>query len=310
MLFAFRPLPALPYVGHNRHALRFGQNQPAHNTPDTLETGGQTPEGIHYQVLAGETPALAFDLEPGKPGIQAEPGAFLSMDADDVHMDTRLAMAAPNAQAGRGWANTLWQGAKRVLAGENLFVTHFTAPQRPGQVMLAAPYPGTIVPVHLCETGPLVAQRGAFLAATPDVKLEATLTKRPAAGLVGGEGFVMQRLSGKGLAFLHAGGRLIARDLQPGQTLKIDTGCLVAMSQDMDYDIRWVGGLRNVFGGEGLFLTQLRGPGRVYLQTMPFSKLTRQVVGTGVQRSGVLGNVANLTGAAGGSLLADIFTAD
>jgi uncharacterized protein (TIGR00266 family) len=180
-----------------------------------------------------------------------------------------------------GFLGALAGAGKRLLTGESLFMTVFL--NRSGQrrkVAFGAPYPGKIIPVHLSELGgELVAQKDSFLAAAKGVSIGIAFQRRLGAGLFGGEGFIMQRLQGDGWAFVHAGGTLHERTLQPGELIRVDTGCIVAFQPSVNYDIQYVGKIKSaIFGGEGLFFATLRGPGRVWLQSLPLSRLANRII--------------------------------
>lgn len=220
---------------------------------------------LRYSILGDDLQVLEIQLAPGE-SIRSETGAMLFMD-DGIGM---------SASTGG-----IIKGLKRAVAGEGLFITDFTNRSDGVKSMaFSAPFPGKILPIDLEQFGgQLLCQRGAFLCGESDVEIEVAFTKRLGAGFFGGEGFVLQRLKGRGKAFIHAGGALITRDLQAGEAINVDTGCLVAFSRDVDYDIRFVGGIRNVlFGGEGVFLARLTGPGRVYLQSLPLSRLADRIL--------------------------------
>jgi uncharacterized protein (TIGR00266 family) len=189
---------------------------------------------------------------------------------------------------------------KRLLTGESLFMTVF---QNQGsgkrKVAFGAPYPGKIIPVHLAEIGgDLLAQKDSFLCAAKGVSIGIALTKRLGTGFFGGEGFILERLQGDGLAFIHAGGTILQRDLKPGESLRVDTGCIVAFQPSVSYDIQFVGNVKSaLFGGEGLFFATLRGPGRVWLQSLPLSRLAGRIVGAargGREEGSVLGGLGRL----------------
>lgn len=194
--------------------------------------------------------------------------------------------------------------AKRVLTGESLFMTAFTnSGYGRESVTFAAPYPGKILPMDLGVLGgELICQKDSFLCCAKGISLEIAFTKKIGAGFFGGEGFILQKLEGNGLAFIHGGGTIVKKTLMPGQILKIDTGCLVAMTKNVTYDIQFVGGLKNtVFGGEGLFFATLTGPGDVWIQSLPFSKLADRVISAAPQLGGrskdegnILGGISNL----------------
>lgn len=220
---------------------------------------------LSYTILGDDLQVLVVQLAPGE-SIRSETGAMLFMD-DGIDM---------SASTGG-----IIKGLKRAVAGDGLFITSFTN-RSDGVRGLAfsAPFPGKILPLDLDEHGgELLCQRGAFLCAESGVDIEVAFTKRLGAGFFGGEGFILQRLKGRGEVFIHAGGALISRDLGAGESINVDTGCLVAFSRGVDYDIRFVGGIRNaLFGGEGLFLARLTGPGRVYLQSLPLSRLADHIL--------------------------------
>jgi uncharacterized protein (AIM24 family) len=209
----------------------------------------------------------------------------------------------PSQQQG-GFLGKIMTAGKRVLTGESLFMTTFTATGAGRQtVAFAAPYPGKIIPMHLDELGgELICQKDSFLCAARGVSVGIAFQKKIGVALFGGEGFIMQRLTGDGIAMVHAGGTILERDLAPGETLRLDTGCLVALHPSVHYDIQMAGGVKNsLFGGEGLFLANLTGPGKVWLQSLPFSRLAGRVLantGAGGRRDegGILGNLGGLLG--------------
>lgn len=222
---------------------------------------------IDYTVLGDDMQLVEIGLDPGE-GVRAEAGAMMYME-DGIQMQT---------STGGG----LFKGFKRMLTGESFFITNFTYEGSGGQshVAFGAPYPGKVVPVDLrMFDGEFICQKDSFLCAAQGIEIEIAFTKRLGAGLFGGEGFILQRLAGNGMAFVHAGGMLVEKRLQPGQKLRVDTGCIVGFSRGVDYDIRFVGGFRNaLFGGEGIVLAHLEGPGTVYLQSLPFSRLADRVI--------------------------------
>ncbi len=247
---------------------------------------------IEYQVFGDDMQLVEVELDPGE-GVRAEVGAMMYME-DGIEMQT---------STGGG----LFKGFKRMLTGESFFITTFLYNGRgKGHVAFGAPYPGKIIPLHLRELGgQFLCQKDAFLCAARGVEIEIAFTKRLGAGLFGGEGFILQRLSGDGVALVHAGGTIIEKDLQPGETLRVDTGCLVAFAPTVDYDIQFVGGFKNaLFGGEGLFLARLTGPGKVYLQSLPFSRLADRIIAAArFQRKDERKGVAGLGGDLLGGLL-------
>jgi uncharacterized protein (TIGR00266 family) len=229
---------------------------------------------IDYRILGDDIQLVEIELDPLETVI-AEAGSMMYMD-NDIRFETRM---GDGSDPNQGLMDKLISAGTRVLTGESLFVTHFTnqgvAKQR---VAFAAPYPGKIVPVDLgLLGGSLIVQKDGFLCAAKGTRIAITLNKRIGAGLVGGEGFILEKLEGDGLAFMHAGGMVIERKLNQ-ETLKIDTGCIVAYTPGIDFNIETSGSLRSmVFGGEGIFLASLRGTGTVWLQSMPIRKLIQAI---------------------------------
>ncbi|NPA26985.1 MAG: TIGR00266 family protein [Chloroflexi bacterium] len=220
---------------------------------------------MRYRILGDDIQLVEVALEPGEQ-VYAETGAMAYMDGQ-IRMNTTT--------------GGLIKGLKRLLVGESFFMTEFTNPgPEPAVVAFASPFPGKIVALKLAEVGgTFLSQRTSFLAATRDVDISIAFTRRLGAGLFGGEGFILQKLTGHGLVFLTAGGTLIGKELGPGQELLVDTGCIVGFSATVDYNIRFVGGFKNMlFGGEGLFLARLRGPGHVLLQSLPLSRLADRIL--------------------------------
>ena len=241
-----------------------------------------------FHVLGDVMQAVVVPLAAGQE-VQAEAGAMLYI-AGDVEMDTSM----------RGG---LWGGLRRMVAGESLFMTRFRA-RGPGQVAFAAPHPGNVKRLDLTGGPGWLCQRDSFLCATAGVEINIAFTKRFGAGLFGGEGFILEKLSGSGTAMIHAGGNLVEFDLVAGQAIKVDTGCIVAFEEAVSYDIQFVGGFKNaLFGGEGLFLAQLVGPGKCILQTLPFSRLAGRILGLSREGSssvagvgGTLRDIGNIFG--------------
>jgi uncharacterized protein (TIGR00266 family) len=220
---------------------------------------------IEYRLYGEELQLVEVTLDPGE-GVQAEAGTMAYME-DGIKMETTT---------GGG----LLQGLKRVFTGESFFITMFhNEASQPRRVAFAAPYPGKIIPFDLdVFQGEVLCQKDSFLAAAKGTQIEVAFTKKLGAGLFGGEGFILQRLQGDGMVFVHAGGTVIEKELEAGQTLRVDTGCIVAFATTVDYDIQFVGGFKNaLFGGEGLFLATLTGPGKVYLQSLPFARLVDRI---------------------------------
>ncbi len=230
---------------------------------------------IDYQLIGDDLQGVIITLDPGE-GVIAEAGAMLYME-DGIQMATTL---DPNNQGGGLFGKLLGAG-KRMLAGESFFITMFgNAAMRRRDVAFAAPVPGKIRALDLREWGgTVIAQKDSFLCAARGVQLDIAFTRRLGAGFFGGEGFILERLTGDGLAFVHACGALVERTLAPGEQLRVDTGCLVAMQATVDYDIQTVPGIKNaLFGGEGIFFVQLTGPGKVILQTLPFSRMADKII--------------------------------
>uniref|UniRef100_UPI004048F033 TIGR00266 family protein n=1 Tax=Cephaloticoccus sp. TaxID=1985742 RepID=UPI004048F033 len=222
-----------------------------------------------------------MELDPGEATV-AEAGGMMYMD-EGIAMETIFGDGSPSHS---GIMGSLLGAGKRLLTGESLFMTVFqnqTAGKR--CVAFGAPYPGKIIPVHLRDVGgELIAQKDSFLCAAKGVSIGIAFQRRLGAGLFGGEGFIMQRLTGDGLAFVHAGGALHERTLGVGESLRVDTGCIVAFEPSVDYDIKMVGGIKSaLFGGEGLFFATLKGPGKIWLQSLPFSRLAGRIVAAAPQ---------------------------
>ncbi len=219
---------------------------------------------IDYRIVGDDMQSVIITLDPDE-AVQAEAGAMLFME-EGIEINTEM--------------GGFMKGIKRVIAGESFFITTFI--NRSGsrkRVSFAAPYPGKILAVDLKAIGTILCQRDAYLCSAYGIDISVAFTKRLGAGFFGGEGFILQRLSGDGMAFIHAGGTLIKKKLDRGEALRVDTGCLVAFEESVDYDIEFVGGLKTAFfGGEGLFFTTLRGPGVIYLQTLPFSRFADRVI--------------------------------
>jgi uncharacterized protein (TIGR00266 family) len=257
----------------------------------------RTNHEIDYRIVGEEMQYVEVELDPQETAI-AESGAFMMMD-DGIQMETIFGDGS--RQQSGGLFGKLMSAGKRVLTGESLFMTAFTnAGQGKKKVSFASPYPGKIIPLDLMEhDGKIVCQKDAFLCAAKGVSIGIEFQRRLGTGLFGGEGFIMQKLEGDGMAFVHAGGHVFEKQLQPGELLRIDTGCLVAYTQTIDYDIQFVGGIKNtLFGGEGLFFATLRGPGKVWIQTLPISRLASRIISYGSfqrkEEGGMLGGLGNL----------------
>jgi len=232
---------------------------------------------VDFNIIGSEMQFVEVELDPGESAV-AEAGSMMYM-TPGIEMETIFGDGSQ--QRGGGVLNALLGAGKRLITGESLFMTVFTNQGSGKQrVAFAAPYPGKILAMDLRQLGgELICQKDSFLCAAKGVSIGIAFTKRFGAGLFGGEGFILQRLQGDGLAFVHAGGTLYERQLGPGEMLRVDTGCIVAFQPTVDYDIQMVGGIKSaLFGGEGLFFATLRGPGRVWLQSLPLSRLAGRIV--------------------------------
>jgi uncharacterized protein (TIGR00266 family) len=252
---------------------------------------------IDYRIYGEEMQYVEVELDPQETAI-AESGAFMMMD-DGIQMETIFGDGSKQ-QTG-GFFGKLMSAGKRVLTGESLFMTAFTnTGQGKKRVSFASPYPGKIIPLDLItHNNKIICQKDAFLCAAKGVSVGIEFQRRLGTGLFGGEGFIMQKLEGDGMAFVHAGGHVFEKTLQPGELLRVDTGCLVAYTQTIDYDIQFVGGIKNtLFGGEGLFFATLRGPGKIWLQTLPISRLASRIISYGGVRrkeeGSILGGLGNM----------------
>ena len=234
---------------------------------------------IDYEIFGDDMQLVEIELDPGE-SVLAEAGAMNYMDSR-IKMETIFGDGS-GADVGKGLGGKLLSAGKRALTGEGLFMTVFqnTDPVNKVKVAFASPYPGKIIPVDLDTFNQtLICQKSAFLCAAKGVNVGIHLQKKLGAGLFGGEGFIMQRLTGDGIVFLNAGGTIIKKTLQAGEMLKIDTGCLVAMSETVDYDVAFQTDIKSGFlGGEGLFLATLTGPGEVWLQSLPFSRMADEII--------------------------------
>ncbi len=252
-------------------------------------------EEIDYEIHGNDLQVVEVELDPGETVI-AEAGAMNWME-DRIEFETRM---GDGSRADEGFMGKLWSAGQRALTGESLFMTHFrNAGRNRARVAFAAPYPGHIIPVDMAAAGgELICQKDAFLCAALGTELSIAFNRKLGTGFFGGEGFILQRLRGDGMAFVHAGGSVVERRLE-NETIRVDTGCLVAFTPGIDYDIEMTKGLKSMFfGGEGLFLATLRGTGTVYLQSLPFSRLADRILenapSAGGQRTGegsVLGRV-------------------
>jgi len=237
---------------------------------------------IDYEIHGDDMQVVSIELDPQETAI-AEAGAMNWMD-DGITFTSKM---GDGSEPNKGFFGKLVDAGKRALAGESMFITHFTNEgEGKKQVAFAAPYPGKVIPLDLAEIGgKFLCQRNAFLCAALGTRINIAFTKKIGAGFFGGEGFILQSLEGNGKAFLHAGGTVIKRQLN-NETIRVDTGCIVGFSPEIDYDIERAGNLKSMFlGGEGLFLATLKGTGTVYLQSLPFSRLADRII-TAIPKSG------------------------
>jgi uncharacterized protein (TIGR00266 family) len=261
---------------------------------------------VDYEIKGSEMQFVEVELDPGEAAV-GEAGSMMFMDAD-VQMDTVFGDGSGGGSG--GLFGKLLGAGKRLVTGESLFTTVYTN-QGNGKrrVAFAAPYPGKILPMDLRQLGgTLICQKDAFLCAARGVSLGIYFQQKLSVGFFGGEGFIMQKLDGDGLAFVHAGGTVVKRELQPGQTLLIDTGCIVALTPNVSFEIQYVGKVKTaLFGGEGLFFAKVTGPGTVWLQSLPFSRLASRVFAAAPQRGGSREEGSVLGGLAVGGLLGSVF---
>lgn len=251
---------------------------------------------IDYRIIGEEMQCVEIELDPQET-VVAEPGSFMMMD-DQIKMETIFGDGSSNTG---GLMGKLFSAGKRLLTGENLFMTTYTnIGSGKKRATFASPYPGKIIPMNLSDLGgKVICQKDAFLCAAKGVAVGIEFQRKLGTGLFGGEGFIMQKLEGDGLAFVHAGGTIVEKTLAPGELLKIDTGCIVAFTKDINYDIQFVGGIKNtLFGGEGVFFATLTGPGKVWIQSLPISRLASRIIQYGTKQrkeeGSILGGLGNL----------------
>lgn len=255
---------------------------------------------IDYEIHGEEMQYVEIELDPQE-GVIAEAGSFMIME-DGIKMDTIFGDGSKNDNSVMG---KIFGAGKRLLTGESLFMTAFYNDVSLGKkkVSFASPYPGKIIPIDLAlNGGKFICQKDAFLCAAKGVSVGIEFSRKLGRGLFGGEGFIMQKLEGDGLAFVHAGGTTLIKELAPGERLKVDTGCIIGFDSSVNYDIEFVGGIKNtIFGGEGLFFATLTGPGTVYIQSLPFSRLANRVIAMAPKAGGksrgegsILGGIGDL----------------
>ena len=262
----------------------------------------QSSHEIDYKIIGTEMQFVEIELDPEESAI-AEAGAMMYKNAS-IQMET---VFGDGAQKEGGFMGKLLGAGKRLLTGESLFMTVFThMGEGKAHVAFGAPYPGNIIPVNLAECGgTMICQKDCFLAAAKGVSIGIHLQKKIMTGLFGGEGFIMQKLEGDGMAFVHAGGTVVERTLGPGEVLHVDTGCVVAFEPTINFDIQRAGGIKTMFfGGEGFFFATLEGPGKVWMQSLPFSRLAGRMLQAAPQTGGSKGE-GSVLGALGGFLDGD-----
>jgi uncharacterized protein (TIGR00266 family) len=258
---------------------------------------------IDYRLIGDDLQGVIITLDPEE-AVVAEAGAMMYMQ-EGIRLVTSMDMSG---RGGGRLLDRLMSAGKRVLAGDSFFVTIFiNESTKRRDVAFASPYPGKIQPIDLDDWGgTLIAQKDAFLCGARGVDVSIAFTRRIGAGFFGGEGFILQKLTGDGLVFLHASGTLAEMTLAPGEVLRVDTGCLVAMEPSVNYDIQMVPGIKTaLFGGEGLFFVQLTGPGRIILQTLPFSRLADRIIAASPRAGGARREEGSVLGALGGLLDGD-----
>ncbi len=257
---------------------------------------------VDYQLHGDDMQFVEIELDPGEAAI-GEAGSMMYME-DGIRMDTVFGDGSAGSGGGGLFGKLLGAG-KRLITGESLFTTVYTNEGRgKKKVAFAAPYTGKIIPFDLSQHGgTLICQRDAFLCAAKGVALGIAFQRKLGTGFFGGEGFIMQKLDGDGLAFVHSGGTVLERKLAPGEVLRVDTGCVVAYTPDVDFDIQFVGGVKTaLFGGEGLFFATLRGPGTVWIQSLPFARLASRIFAAAPMSQGGSGRGGEQGGLAGGIL--------
>ena len=283
--------------------LRQSADVPAPSPPPMA--GGAAADEIDYEVFGAEMQFVEIELDPGESAV-AEAGAMMYKDSN-IDMQTVFGDGSAPSGGGGGFMDKLLGAGKRLITGESLFMTVFThTGQGKAHVAFGAPYPGNIIPVPLPSVnGCLICQKDSFLCAAKGVSIGIHMQKKILTGLFGGEGFIMQKLEGDGMVFVHAGGTVVERELKAGEMLDVDTGCIVALEQSVHFDIRQAGNIKtSLFGGEGLFFAALQGPGKVWLQSLPFSRLAGRMLQAAPQKGGSRGE-GSLLGSIGGMLDGD-----
>jgi uncharacterized protein (TIGR00266 family) len=267
--------------------------------PGPPPSARRSADEIDFKIMGSEMQFVEVELDPGESAV-AEAGAMMYKDSS-ITMETVFGDASSASQGG-GFMDKLLGAGKRLLTGESLFMTVFTHNgQGKAHVAFGAPYPGNIIPVPLTSVGGcLICQKDSFLCAAKGVSIGIYLQRKILTGLFGGEGFIMQKLEGDGMVFVHAGGTVVDRELQPGEVLHVDTGCIVAMENSVQFEIQQAGNIKTaLFGGEGLFFATLHGPGKIWLQSLPFSRLAGRMLQASPQRGGGKGE-GSILGSLGG----------
>jgi uncharacterized protein (TIGR00266 family) len=258
----------------------------AREVPGPPPSAKSTADEIDFKVMGSEMQFVEVELDPGESAV-AEAGAMMYKDSS-IAMETVFGDASGASQGG-GFMDKLLGAGKRLLTGESLFMTVFTHNgQGKAHVAFGAPYPGNIIPVPLTSVGGcLICQKDSFLCAAKGVSIGIHLQRKILTGLFGGEGFIMQKLEGDGMVFVHAGGTVVDRELQPSEVLHVDTGCIVALENSVQFEIQQAGNIKTaLFGGEGLFFATLHGPGKIWLQSLPFSRLAGRMLQASPQKGG------------------------
>lgn len=260
---------------------------------------------IDYQIFGEEMQYVEIELDPQEIVI-AEAGSFMMME-NNIKMETIFGDGSTQ-QSSSGLFGQLLNAGKRVLTGESLFMTAFlNQGNTKSKVSFASPYPGKILPIDLTQfQGKFICQKSSFLCAAKGVSVGIEFSQKLGRGLFGGEGFIMQKIEGDGMAFVHSGGTMAKKELAHGEVLKVDTGCIIGFTKDVDYDIEFIGGIKNsIFGGEGLFYATLRGPGTVYIQSLPFSRLADRIIASAPRSGGNSRDEGSLLGGLGNLLDGD-----
>ena len=294
------PISEVPELSVHESSCIPGPPETRDQAPDPVPERSGSADEIDFKIFGSEMQFVEIELDPGE-SVVAEAGAMM-YKSSRIEMETIFGDGSRGSAAG-GFMDKLLGAGKRLLTGESLFMTVFTHKgQGKAHAAFGAPYPGNIIPVSLKDMGGmLICQKDSFLCSAKGVSIGIFFQKKILTGLFGGEGFIMQKLEGDGMVFMHAGGTVVERQLAPGEVLHVDTGCLVAFEASVQFDIRQAGGIKTaLFGGEGLFFARLSGPGRLWLQSLPFSRLAGRMLQAAPQTGGskgegsILGSIGNL----------------